>query len=141
MLSTLCKVRSREAQSLINYQNLTLSGHPYEPTLAVSGIDRTIKIFSPDIRAQHNARLGINIADPDAQANIVSGNHTGGNETGSQELGLRSRKRMHDSYQITSQNDVNRQGGMNEAFITVRAIQSLTIHRMRVSFSLWASWF
>jgi nuclear receptor interaction protein len=123
-------------------ENLTPSGHPYEPTLAVSGIDRTIKIFSPDAQAQRNARNGINIADPDAQANIVSDNHTGGNETtGSQELGLRSRKRMHDSYQIMSQNDVNRQGGMNEAFITVRAIQFLTMHRMRVSFSLWASWF
>ncbi|PGH23265.1 hypothetical protein AJ80_02681 [Polytolypa hystricis UAMH7299] len=95
-----------------------VQGHPYEPTLAVSGIDRTIKIFSPDARAQHNARLGINIADPDAQANIVSGSHLGGNQTEQQELGLKSRKRMQDSYQIMSQNDVNRQGGMNEAFIT-----------------------
>ncbi|KKZ62209.1 hypothetical protein EMCG_03347 [[Emmonsia] crescens] len=95
-----------------------VQGHPYEPTLAVSGIDRTIKIFSPDVRAQHNARLGINIADPDAQANIVSGNHVGGNQTGRHELGLKSRKRMQDSYQIMSQNDINRQGGMNEAFIT-----------------------
>ncbi|OJD13295.1 hypothetical protein AJ78_06237 [Emergomyces pasteurianus Ep9510] len=98
-----------------------VQGHPYEPTLAVSGIDQTIKIFSPDIRAQHNARLGIDIADPDAQANIVSENHVGGNK-GNQnrlhELGLKSRKRMHDSYQIMSQNDIDRQGGMNEAFIT-----------------------
>ncbi|EDN08255.1 conserved hypothetical protein [Histoplasma mississippiense (nom. inval.)] len=95
-----------------------VQGHPYEPTLAVSGIDRTIKIFSPDTRAQHNARLGINIADPDAHANIVSGSHVGGNQTGRHELGLKSRKRMQDSYQIMSQNDINRQGGMNEAFIT-----------------------
>ncbi|KAG5289574.1 WD domain-containing protein [Histoplasma ohiense] len=95
-----------------------IQGHPYEPTLAVSGIDRTIKIFSPDTRAQHNARLGINIADPDAHANIVSGSHVGGNQTGRHELGLKSRKRMQDSYQIMSQNDINRQGGMNEAFIT-----------------------
>ncbi|OAX80682.1 hypothetical protein ACJ72_04977 [Emergomyces africanus] len=98
-----------------------VQGHPYEPTLAVSGIDRTIKIFSPDIRAQHNARLGINIADPDAQANIVAGNHVGGNggsHANLQELGLKSRKRMQDSYQIMSQNDIDRQGGMNEAFIT-----------------------
>ncbi len=127
---------------MVNYRHLTtFSGHPYEPTLAVSGIDRTVKIFSPDTRAQHNARHGINIADPDAQANIVSGNHTGSNEAGSEELGLRSRRRMQNSYQIMSQNDVHRQGGMNEAFITVRAIQSLTTQRMRVSFSLWASWF
>ncbi|PGH16069.1 hypothetical protein AJ79_02049 [Helicocarpus griseus UAMH5409] len=95
-----------------------VQGHPYEPTLAVSGIDRTIKIFSPDARAQHNARLGINIADPDAQANVVAGNHFGGNQADRQELGLRSRKRMHESYQIMSQNDISRQGGMDEAFIT-----------------------
>ncbi|ODH53623.1 hypothetical protein GX48_00041 [Paracoccidioides brasiliensis] len=95
-----------------------VQGHPYEPTLAVSGIDRTIKIFSPDAHAQNNARLGINIADPDAQANIVYGNHLGGNQTGRQEHGLKSRKCMQDSYQIMSQNDINRQGGMNEAFIT-----------------------
>ncbi|KAK2741005.1 hypothetical protein FQN55_008560 [Onygenales sp. PD_40] len=94
-----------------------VQGHPYEPTLAVSGIDRTIKIFSPDAQAQHNARLGLNIADPDAQVNIVAGTHLGGNQA-DQELGLRSRKRMQDSYQIMSQNDINRQGGMNEAFIT-----------------------
>ncbi|KMU86457.1 WD repeat containing protein [Coccidioides immitis H538.4] len=95
-----------------------VQGHPYEPTLAVSGIDNTIKIFSPDARAQHDASVGINIADPDAQANIVAGNPAGGNRTERSALGLRSRKRMQDSYQITSQNDVNRQGGMNEAFIT-----------------------
>ncbi|KAL1956851.1 hypothetical protein VTO42DRAFT_6699 [Malbranchea cinnamomea] len=95
-----------------------VQGHPYEPTIAVSGIDRTIKIFSPDARAQHNARLGINIADPDAQANLVSGNHLGTNQGENRDLGLRSRKRMQDSYQIMSQNDVNRQGGLNDALIT-----------------------
>ncbi|KAI1976542.1 hypothetical protein LOZ53_006038 [Ophidiomyces ophidiicola] len=102
-----------------------VQGHPYEPTLAVSGIDHTIKIFSPDARAQHDAKVGINIADPDAQANIVSGNTPGGNRTERNTLGLRSRRRMQDSYQIMSENDVNRQGGMNEAFITVSAISYL----------------
>ncbi|WEW58768.1 hypothetical protein PRK78_004236 [Emydomyces testavorans] len=95
-----------------------VQGHPYEPTIAVSGIENTIKIFSPDARAQHDAKVGINIADPDAQANIVAGNPPGGNRTERNALGLRSRKRMQDSYQIMSQNDVERQGGMNEAFIT-----------------------
>ncbi|KAL9637620.1 MAG: hypothetical protein Q9204_001806, partial [Flavoplaca sp. TL-2023a] len=33
-----------------------VQGHPYEPVLAVSGIDSTIKIFSPDNRAQEDAR-------------------------------------------------------------------------------------
>ncbi|EEP81871.1 conserved hypothetical protein [Uncinocarpus reesii 1704] len=95
-----------------------VQGHPYEPTIAVSGIDNTIKIFSPDARAQHDAKIGINIADPDAPANIVSGNNPGVNRTERNTLGLRSRKQMQNSYQIMSQNDVDRQGGMNEAFIT-----------------------
>lgn len=37
-------------------------GHPYEPMLAVSGMDHTIKIFSPDSREQYQARNGINLA-------------------------------------------------------------------------------
>lgn len=35
--------------------------------------------------------------------------------------GLESRKRIHDSYHIMSQNDVDRRGGMSEAYITVRS--------------------
>ncbi|KAF2399562.1 WD40 repeat-like protein [Trichodelitschia bisporula] len=35
-----------------------VQGHPYEPMLAVSGIDHTIKIFSPDARDRQNAALG-----------------------------------------------------------------------------------
>ena len=92
---------------------LTLAGHPYEPTIAASGIDNTIKIFSPDRRAQHDARLGINILDPDNPANTIGRSVSG-------ITGLKSCKRMQDSYQIMSQNDIDRQGGMNEAFITVR---------------------
>lgn len=33
--------------------------------------------------------------------------------------GLQSRQRIRDSYRIMSQNDVERRGGMSEAFITV----------------------
>lgn len=33
--------------------------------------------------------------------------------------GLQSRRRIDDSYRIMSQNDVERRGGMSEAFITV----------------------
>jgi nuclear receptor interaction protein len=36
--------------------------------------------------------------------------------------GLTSRKRMHLEYQITSQNDVERQGGNQETFITVSKV-------------------
>ncbi|KAL9061570.1 MAG: hypothetical protein Q9162_000102 [Coniocarpon cinnabarinum] len=38
-----------------------VQGHPYEPMLAVSGIDHSIKIFSSDKRARDNARKGIRI--------------------------------------------------------------------------------
>ncbi|KAK2765408.1 hypothetical protein FQN54_008254 [Arachnomyces sp. PD_36] len=93
-----------------------VQGHPYEPTIAVSGIDKTIKIFSPDARAQNDARLGINIADPDAAANTSAQEHR--NTEPREDLGLKSCKRMNESYQIMSQNDVERQGGMSEAYIT-----------------------
>ncbi|GAB7358586.1 hypothetical protein MBLNU230_g2646t1 [Neophaeotheca triangularis] len=35
-----------------------LQGHPYETMLAVSGIDHSVKIFSPDGRAREDARMG-----------------------------------------------------------------------------------
>ncbi|KAF2155884.1 WD40 repeat-like protein [Myriangium duriaei CBS 260.36] len=43
-----------------------IQGHPYEPLLAVSGIDDTIKIFSPDARARMAARLGSGVEAADA---------------------------------------------------------------------------
>ncbi|RHZ66021.1 hypothetical protein CDV55_105066 [Aspergillus turcosus] len=88
-----------------------VQGHPYEPTIAASGIDNTIKIFSPDRHAQEDARRGINILDPDNPANTLGANVAGIG-------GLKSCKRIHDSYRIMSQNDVDRQGGMSEAYIT-----------------------
>ncbi|CEJ53969.1 hypothetical protein PMG11_00299 [Penicillium brasilianum] len=88
-----------------------VQGHPYEPTIAASGIDNTIKIFSPDRHAQDLAHRGINILDPDNPANLVGSDvrNLGG---------LESRKRLQDSYRIISQNDVDRRGGMSEAYIT-----------------------
>lgn len=89
-------------------------GHPYEPTLAASGIDNTIKIFSPDRYAQENARLGINILDQDNPANVFGSSvrNVGG---------LQSRKRIQDSYRIMSKNDIERRGGISDADITVRS--------------------
>ncbi|KAL4915734.1 WD40-repeat-containing domain protein [Aspergillus aurantiobrunneus] len=85
-----------------------VQGHPYEPTIAASGIDDTIKIFSPDQRAQEDARQGINILDPNNVANTLGPGHGG----------LKSAKCMHDSYRIMSENDVQRQGGLSDAFLT-----------------------
>ncbi|KAL9119251.1 MAG: hypothetical protein Q9187_004193 [Circinaria calcarea] len=112
-----------------------VEGHPYEPMLAVSGIDHTIKIFSPDVRSQQDARNGINLStssnDSTGHSSIMLGrrrrpptqeaatNEDGNdNDTRPRKGGLASRKRMKDSYRIVSQNDVERQGGMQDAFIT-----------------------
>ncbi|TKA32333.1 hypothetical protein B0A50_01439 [Salinomyces thailandicus] len=43
-----------------------VQGHPHETLLAVSGIDHTIKIFSPDARARAKARLGDGVSAHDA---------------------------------------------------------------------------
>ncbi|KAI9726638.1 MAG: hypothetical protein M1828_001005 [Chrysothrix sp. TS-e1954] len=45
-----------------------VQGHPYEPMIAASGIDHTVKIFSPDARARQQARQGIGISGVDASA-------------------------------------------------------------------------
>ncbi|KGO76259.1 hypothetical protein PITC_036850 [Penicillium italicum] len=81
-----------------------VQGHPYEPMIAASGIDNTIKIFSPDQKAQDDARNGENILDPDNPSNSLGQNI-------SSIGGLESRKRVHESYRIMSQNDVDRRGG------------------------------
>ena len=120
--------------------------------LAVSGIDHTIKIFSPDVRSQNDARNGTNLGtssnDSAGHSSIMLGRRrrpptreattnetsTNGTEGGEGENdndirprsgGLASRKRMGDSYRIVTQNDVERQGGMRDAFITVSIPNSI----------------
>ncbi|KAE8353044.1 hypothetical protein BDV28DRAFT_115782 [Aspergillus coremiiformis] len=95
-----------------------IQGHPYEPTLAASGIDSTIKIFSVDRNSQENARRGINILNPDNPANVLGVPDVGG---------LKSRKCMHDSYQIMSQNDVERHGGMEDATFTREMLSRIAV--------------
>ncbi|KZF25058.1 WD40 repeat-like protein [Xylona heveae TC161] len=120
-----------------------VQGHPYEPMLAVSGIDHTIKIFSPDLKAQEDARNGINVARGNTSnfSTLAFGRGRAGRMRSSREeseqttQGLTSRKRMADSYQITSQNDVERQGGVRDAYITV------SLDRVGVAFSEWLEWF
>lgn len=119
--------------------------------LAVSGIDHTIKIFSADKLARHNARNGIGVSPADSSSfSSLSFSRSrlrrrGGNANGepptsepsSRTLasetsrsddddadanissnGLASRKRMHDEYKITSQNDIERRGGIRDTYIT-----------------------
>ena len=137
---------------------LSFTGHPYEPLLAVSGIDHTIKIFSPDARSQDDARKGINLGiknpEPARYTRLSSARRRRPRDTDAEETdtvvtaraadddddddefedqranaanpenvqlngGLTSRKRMHNSYQICSRNDTDRQMGIRDAFITV----------------------
>jgi nuclear receptor interaction protein len=132
-----------------------LQGHPYEPMLAASGIDHTIKIFSPDARAREAARLGSGIGAVDSSSfSSISWmrrrrqNRPAGATSTSEPAvdaateardaadddeyvapgGLTSRKRMHLEYQITSQNDVERQGGNQETFITVSKVCAMDTH-------------
>ncbi|KAJ5787937.1 hypothetical protein N7457_002927 [Penicillium paradoxum] len=95
-----------------------VQGHPYEPMIAASGIDNTIKIFSPDQDAQENARNGVNILDPENPSNLFGASVSGVG-------GLESRKRIHESYRIMSQNDVESRGGMSEAHITRSMLERL----------------
>jgi nuclear receptor interaction protein len=145
-------------------------GHPYETMLAVSGIDHTIKIFSPDARAREAARLGRGVEAHDAsefssiawppryggrrRASRRSTSHSEGSGATSEPAmdrrdeddendnddyvapsGLASRRRLHESYQITQQNDVERQGGNQDAFITVSKfpIRAAQIFRTRIA--------
>ena len=147
-----------------------IQGHPYETMLAVSGIDHTVKIFSPDGRARTAARLGqgVSAQDPStfsslswpsrvgrrslarrratdatppaaatttsepAMARSTSQDQQDQEQDGEDESfiapnGLASRKRMAQQYTITNQNDVERQGGNSDAFLTVRDVHPLLL--------------
>lgn len=100
-----------------NLANALTLGHPYEPLLAVSGIDNTIKIFSPDARAQADARGEFT---SDSSDNHSKGGNISAGQRRSQ--GLASRKCMDQYYQIITNNDQEREGGLRDASITVRAL-------------------
>nr|POE86998.1 wd repeat protein iqw1 [Quercus suber] len=122
------------------------TGHPHEPMLAVSGIDHTIKIFSPDARAREAARLGNGVAAHDAStfSSLAWPNRNGrrvlrrsgaratstsepamplslpeNNDEYISPTGLASRQRMHEASAIMDQNNVERQDGNQDAFFVV----------------------
>lgn len=105
-------------------------GHPYEPMIAVSGIDSTVKIFGSGGRERHDAENGVNIANPGGgrHSSLRMGGRRRRHATLEEETedeatvaarGLASRKAMHKSYEIMSQNDLDRRSGVGDAFITV----------------------
>lgn len=115
--------------------------------MAVSGIDHTIKIFSPDVRDQNNARKGIGVhsADTTGFSSINLGRRRrpsrpepvmeptddeamSDSDGGVAAGGLKSRKRMHQAYQITSKNDMDRKGGRDDYFISQAVFAQLARH-------------
>ncbi len=121
--------------------------------MAVSGIDHTIKIFSPDAQLQHNARKGVGVQSADAgsfsslnfgrrRRNRAAEPSTGADNEPAGDApsdsddevapgGLSSRRRMHQSYQITSQNDMDRKGGRDDYFISQAVFAQLARHIAR----------
>jgi DDB1- and CUL4-associated factor 6 len=108
-----------------------VQGHPYEPMIAVSGIDSTVKIFGSGGREREDAERGVNIANPGGGRH--SSLRIGGRRRRHEPLeddeadvdgavtsnGLPSRKAMERSYEIMSQNELDRTSGVGDAFITV----------------------
>ncbi|KIX05382.1 uncharacterized protein Z518_06254 [Rhinocladiella mackenziei CBS 650.93] len=96
-----------------------VQGHPYEPVIACSGIDSTVKIFGPggESREREKAERGVDLANP--PGSLHSSLRFGGRrKNGTSSGGLKSRRAMHRSYEITSQNDVERRRSAGETFLT-----------------------
>ena len=118
-----------------------MEGHPNEPMIAVSGIDSTIKIFSPDAHARRNAALGISVqeADPSTFSSILGRQRRRGANNDASNLedreedendwiivaenGLRSRQRLHNAYEITSDNEMRNSRGRESSFISSSVVQ------------------
>lgn len=123
--------------------------------MAVSGIDHTIKIFSPDLLLQRNARHGIGVqsSDPGSFSSLNWGRRrrrrtqTAATDpttrTASEGIaddqsdssddevavgGLSSRKRFHQAYEITSKNDMERKGGREDYFISQAVFAQIARH-------------
>ncbi|KAF3180576.1 hypothetical protein EYR41_001238 [Orbilia oligospora] len=91
-----------------------VQGHPTEPMLAVSGIDDTIKIFSPDRQLQDLARKGIGMYNSQP---------------------LAGRQRFKDRETIMGDNEIARQNGLSDAVITSSMIAQLarSLHRRQMA--------
>lgn len=85
-----------------------ITGHPYEPKIAVSGIDYTVKIFSPDELAQRQFQ-GLSVDGDEEEP--ITGRRL--NE---------SRKRIQNEYSIRGQNQVMTESGLQEAVHAVRML-------------------
>jgi nuclear receptor interaction protein len=86
------------------------TGHPYEPLLAISGIDYTVKLFSPDLKMQRaygEMEAGVDY-DSDSSSSSRSPSQAGGwQERGGRDKeysGRASRRRYHEMEDIVRRN-------------------------------------
>jgi len=92
-------------------------GHPYEPLLAVSGIDNTVKLFSPDMQLQREF-----------------GERTGADEMSEKSYsGTATRRRLQDSHRIMGQNAVASETGVGVA----NAVITVSLSGVAISFADW----
>ncbi|KAI1613454.1 hypothetical protein EDD37DRAFT_218135 [Exophiala viscosa] len=120
-----------------------VQGHPYEPMIACSGIDSTIKVFGPagESRERYTAEKGLDVANPGGSVHSslrFDGRRSTrrmrqGDEDDSDidvdvehsSNGLETRRAMHREYEITSQNDAERRRGVGDTLVTVGTMEAL----------------
>lgn len=123
---------------------------------ALRPTDATKSDSNDERRRDADIDADVEISDPDSEIEFSSTSSAAANEMVDHGVpgGLPSARRMGDSYQIMSENDANRRGGMEEALLTVSMIHDAEIMNMflpisvaavvpraAVSFAEWASWF
>ncbi|EHY53407.1 hypothetical protein HRR83_003614 [Exophiala dermatitidis] len=132
-----------------------VQGHPYEPMIACSGIDSTIKIFGPggDSREREMAERGIDVANPgggmhsslrfgarrssrrmrgeDDEDEDDESDEEAQSEDATSARRLRSRRAMHRSYEIISRNDVERRRGASDTYVTEGMLARLAMALQR----------
>lgn len=121
-----------------------VQGHPYEPMIACSGIDSTVKIFGigGDSRERDNAKRGIDVANPGGTVHSSlrfgrrrPGRRTrhgddedpdeaGGDET-IQAKGLTSCRAMHRRDEIVGQNTVEQRQSASHTYVEVGSMEAL----------------
>ncbi|KAK4941977.1 hypothetical protein LTR10_018158 [Elasticomyces elasticus] len=119
-----------------------VQGHPYEPMIACSGIDSTVKVFGPagDSRERYTAEKGTDVANPGGSVHSslrFDGRRRrrrhGDDDDSDEDVdaafsgngGLESRRAMHREYEITSQNDAERRRGVGDTLVTVGTMEAL----------------
>lgn len=121
-----------------------VQGHPYEPMIACSGIDSTVKIFGigGESRERENAKRGVDIANPGGTTHSSlrfgrrrpSRRMRHGDDDDADEIdedenvyarGLTSCRAMHRRDEIVGQNSAEQRHSASNTFVTVGSMEAL----------------